>query len=137
MRVAKLWWVLLLIGCCDARAGRFWSDDPVTNGFIISTNVLSVIDWAQTRHIADNPDEFQEEAFAENFIGKHPTTKEVNSYFTASIILTNGIGYFLPEKATIFSLKFNPKKTFYLVATAFEAYTVENNYRIGIHGQFY
>jgi hypothetical protein len=128
--------LVVLAFASQAAAGQFWSEDKTTNGLIISANVLTVLDWAQTRYIADNPDQFREVGPAQKFIGEHPSTGEVNSYFVASILLMNGVGYFLPEESTIFGVQWSPKKILYIGASIHEAYYVQNNYEIGIRGQF-
>lgn len=118
-----------------ASAGQFWSEDKTTNALIISANALALIDWRQTRYIAKNPDRFHERGIASHFIGEHPSTGDVDQYFALSIILTNGIGYFLPESATVFGLQFNPKKSFYIGANIYEGYYVLNNIELGIRIQ--
>jgi hypothetical protein len=120
--------LVVLAFASQATAGKFWSEDKTTNGLIISANVLTVLDWAQTRYIADNPDQFREVGPAQKFIGEHPSTGEVNSYFMASILLMNGVGYFLPESAVTFGRKWNPKKSLYVGVTAIEGVTVANNF---------
>jgi hypothetical protein len=127
----------LLAVAGNASAGQFWSEDKATNGAIIAANALTVLDWAQTRHISNNPDRFHEAGFAQQFIGKHPTTGEVDRYFVKSLVLANGIGYFLPERASFFGLfDWNPKKTLYFSASAWEGYTVNHNYQTGVKLEF-
>ena len=132
---------LLALLASDIYAANFWSEDRVTNTAIVTANAFIIADWAQTRHIADNPMSpekygYYEKGFAENFIGRHPTTKEVNQYFLASICLTNFTGYLLPEKATLFGVTFNPKKSFYVGVAIFEGNFIYKNSNIGVRGDF-
>lgn len=125
-------WLFILVLFSPAADAELWSDDAVTNTAFVLANALSLADWAQTRYIADNPNTedpngFDESGFAENFIGKHPTTGEVNSYFAASIILMNFTGYFLPDKY---------KKWFYIGVSVYEADYIYDNSQIGIRGEF-
>jgi hypothetical protein len=120
----------------QAVAGQFWSDDKTTNGLIIASNVLLVVDWAQTRYGTDRPDQFEESGFAEHFTGTHPTTGEVNRYNATALVLLNTLGYFLPERATLWGMEWNPKKSLYFGATAVEGVTVYNNYEAGVKLDF-
>jgi hypothetical protein len=122
-------WVLagMLVLPFSAWAGELWTDDPVTNAAWIAANTLIVADWAQTRYSADNPDRFYEEGLAENFIGMYPETREVNQYFASAIILTNLIGYILPEEY---------KGMFYVGVASFQANTVQSNNEIGVRMKF-
>lgn len=124
--------LLLFTSCASVNGKTFWSDDAITNTAIITANALFIVDWAQTRYIADNPQTedpngYYERGIAENFIGRHPTTGEVNKYFAASIILTNLTGYFMPP---------DYKKWFYFSVSAYEASYIYDNSEIGIRGQF-
>lgn len=118
--------IVLLFVCSHVNA-ECWPEDRVTQGFMAATAVLSVVDWAQTRGIADNPSKFYEKGFAQNFIGKHPTTREVNQYFVTSLALTYGIGCILPERM---------QKLFYIGATLNEAAAVQNNIEVGVKAEF-
>lgn len=55
---------------------------------------VTVIDWLQTRQVAKNPSRYEEN---NKFLGKHPTMREVNSYFVFYIISHAGVSYFLPK----------------------------------------
>jgi hypothetical protein len=116
----------------QATAGQFWSEDKTTNGLIVASNVLLAADWAQTRYATDRPTEFHESGLAEEFIGIHPTTSQVNHYFAAVILTSNTLGYFLPEKATTFGFSWNPKKSFYIGITAVEGKVVYDNIQVGV-----
>lgn len=124
-----------LLFCTDLYAGC-WSDDRVTQGLIISSNALTLVDWRQTRYIARHPDEYREVGPAAKVIGEHPTKEAVNRYFLRSMVLNNAIGCLLPEHFKIGDLELNPKKLFYIGVSVQEAYYVQNNIEIGIQTDF-
>lgn len=86
-------------------------------------NVLILVDWAQTRYIADS-DEHRERNM---FLGKNPTTGDVNKHFIITLIGVNLIGELLPKKYS---------KYFYIGVASAEAVNVVNNYRIGVRFRF-
>jgi len=59
--------------------------------------VLNVIDWGQTRYIAEHPEQFREKGAA-FFIGKHPSIGTVNNYMIGSAILHLIASNYLPHK---------------------------------------
>jgi hypothetical protein len=118
------------------QAMQFWPEDKVTQGLLISANVLMAVDWTQTRYIADNPQEYAETGPAAESIGAHPTTGAVNQHFIESLIVMNGLGYVMPESLTTFGITWSPKKMLYLGYSVYEGYYVQQNYEIGIRGQF-
>jgi hypothetical protein len=123
----RLWYFLLLaVFCGNSWAGGWWTDSKLTNGLMISANVLMVADWAQTRYIADNPD-YHEKGVAQSFIGSRPSSGDVNRYFGASLIVMNLAGYFLPQKH---------KDMFYIGVTIYESEYIKSNNKIGIHLEF-
>jgi hypothetical protein len=125
--------LLLLLLCLSPCRADYWSDDKTTNALIIADNVLLGMDWLQTRYIAKNPDRFHETGIAEHFIGRHPTTREVDQFFASWIVGTNLLIWALPEEATTFGIKWNPKKTILIFDAATSAHNVINNARVGIH----
>jgi hypothetical protein len=135
MRI-RLLTVAALCIASQANAGSLWTEDKFTNSLIVSANVLAVMDWAQTRYIADNPDRFEETGPAADALGKHPSRGDVNRYFAQGIIVWNAIGYFLPESATTFGMSCKPKQVFYIGMAAYEGRYVVNNREIGIRMQF-
>jgi hypothetical protein len=123
---------LISIFNADAGAGQFWSEDPVTNTLIISSNALILVDWAQTRYGANRPDQFEETGWAKNFTGRRPTSGDVTRYNLGALVLMNTAGYFLPEKAETFGMTWNPKKSLYFTVTSVQAHTVHNNAEVGV-----
>lgn len=55
------------------------------------------VDWAQTRHIARNPDRFRE---LNPLIGRHPSLGEVNRHFIVSTALMFAAAHYLPQYRT-------------------------------------
>lgn len=106
---------------------EWWTDDPVTNGLMISANTLMIIDWAQTRHIADNPSRFREDGIMRQFIGEHPKSGKTNKYFLGTIIANNALGAILPKKY---------KKTYYGILNLVYLSVTTDNASIGIKMNF-
>lgn len=129
-----LWFIMafLLLFSDKSVAGELWTDDAATNSTMIAANAMMVIDWGQTRTIAqartdDGGRRYKEEGFAENFIGEYPDVSEVDRYFVRSMILTNAVAYVMPR---------NFKKNFYLAVLVYEGHYVQSNYSIGIGTSF-
>lgn len=60
-----------------------------------AANTLMLLDWAQTRNIARNPERWYE---TNPLLGNHPSAAEVDVYFLASLITINGVGTALPKR---------------------------------------
>jgi len=119
-------YLLLILLSFNVYAEGF-PEDKLTKNLMIGANALIVADWAQTRYIAENPDRFHETGIAEYFIGKHPSTKEVNQYFISSIISANLIGYYLPG---------DYKKWWWGWIVVYEFDVVNHNRKIGVKFEF-
>lgn len=89
----------------------------------IFTGVLA-LDWAQTRHIARNPDEFRE---INTVIGDHPTPGRVDGYFASSALVHFGISYLIPDRY---------RRVWQNVSIGFEAGVVARNVNLGIGFSF-
>ena len=63
--------------------------------------VLNIIDWGQTRYIAQHPEKFRERPSSEggisDFIGSKPTEKGVDSFMLKVSVIHAAISYFLPN----------------------------------------
>jgi hypothetical protein len=133
-----------LIVASQCQAGQFWADawdefwpeDETTQALIVADSALMLADWAQTREIADHPEQFSEQGLLKSLIGEHPTSGEVNKGYAAVFLGTHLIGYLLPEQITTFGFTWNPSKAFYVVNTAGDAYTVYDNYEAGVSIRF-
>lgn len=81
---------------------------------------LHAMDWAQTLHIARNPEQYCE---MNNFLGEHPSEGRVNSYFALTAIAQTGLTYILPK----------PWRTGWQVGFIVDRYSyVQHNRRLGI-----
>ena len=102
MSTQHLDWPLLkpfLIGCAVAFAliygnaeARSWTE--AEKGWAAAAVTFTLIDWAQTRHIARNPDRWRE---LNPLLPQHPTLGQVNRHFIRSIAAGAALVYFLPE----------------------------------------
>lgn len=86
--------------------------------------VLHVTDYAQTRHIAANPELWHEQ---NSILGLHPTPGNVDRYFLATALIHGAVAYYLPAKW---------RKNFQQGTIAIEASAVAHNYSIGISAKF-
>lgn len=114
--------LLILMILFPAISQADWSKND-TNRQLAFTGVL-ILDWAQTRYIANNPVEFEEK---NTVIGKHPTLGRVNGYFASAALIHWGISYALPPGA---------RKVWQNVSIAVEAGQVGRNIQLGIGMDF-
>jgi hypothetical protein len=85
---------------------------------------LHTIDWGQTLHISDNPNEFRETNF---LLGEHPSRGNVTEYFIAT-----GIGHILITHI----LPTEWRKYWQWSTIALEIGCTANNYKLGISATF-
>ena len=88
--MSKFILVLLLLSS-SAFADEWTSGDSYREAVF---QTLNVIDWGQTRYVAEYPDQFYERE-SQQFIGKHPTTGKVDAYMAESAILHLAVSYLL------------------------------------------
>lgn len=126
---------LLLPAAADAAMFDDWDTTDIVLGTAFAT--ACVIDWGQTRTIADHgegeslyhyPDGseygfLREVGFAENFIGANPTRREVDQYFATALIVNLLVADFL---------KPDYRKIYLLLANLIQWDTVNNNHKAGI-----
>ena len=94
------------------------------DNYQFAANSLLVIDWLQTRDIADS-DEFTEK---NKILGKYPASNKVNKYFLTAIVLNNIIGeYLLPPPY---------RKYFYIGVISTQSVVVTRNYSAGVRFRF-
>lgn len=84
--------ILLLLSCPTLYATDKWTKQDIELEAVVIA--LQIIDWGQTRGIANDP-EFEE---GNPFLGSNPTSGEINLFFIATTILHVGITYILPQK---------------------------------------
>ena len=91
----------------------------------VSANTLIVADWAQTRYVAEHPDDYNE---VNPILGEEPSTAEVNAYFLASLTATNLIGeYVMPKEH---------RQTWYGVVSVVQFTVVARNASLGVGFKF-
>ena len=86
--------------------------------------VLHVVDWAQTRHIADNPDLFYEN---NPLIGRNPSRRRVDMIFLVGAILHPIVSYNMPK---------GWRDVWFGVSIGLELACVSNNFKIGVRMRF-
>jgi hypothetical protein len=57
---------------------------------------LLIVDWGQTRYAAQDPKQRWEEQ--NPWIGRHPTTQDVDRYFISWLVIHPVISHFLPSE---------------------------------------
>lgn len=120
MRQALIFLALIALGG-PAFAQNWSTQDKV---LFATSSVLLVADWAQTRHIARNPDRF----FEKNpILGEHPSVGRVNTYFATTLVLNYIVTDALPPKW---------RTAYQAGLIGVELYVVGNNKRIGIRMDF-
>ena len=85
---------------------------------------ITVVDWAQTRYIADSRGRFYE---TNPLIGKYPSMRRVDTYFAASLLLGALVLDSLPTEYRDTALK---------AGLVLEVLVVSNNARIGVGVKF-
>ena len=88
----KLFLILILFSS-SAFADEWSTSDTYRE---VAFQTLNVIDWGQTRYIAEHPDRFRE-VESKWAIGEHPTIQQVDNYMAASAVLHFAVSYFLPR----------------------------------------
>lgn len=84
----------------------------------------TVVDWAQTRYIADSGGRFYE---TNPIIGRSPTVRKVATYFAASMLIGAAVLDALPTEYRDVALK---------AGLVLELLVVSNNARIGVGVKF-
>ena len=85
---------------------------------------LMVVDWQQTREIAEKPDQYWE---TNCILGKHPNTAKVDRYFVGAALFNFGAAWFLPAE-------YRDDWQWFCVGVS--ATLVGHNYRIGLRGEW-
>lgn len=104
-----------------ATAGE-WTEDQRRMGAALAA--VAVVDWAQTRYIADSGGKFYE---TNPIIGKYPSMRRVDTYFAASLLLGAAVLDALPTEYRDTALK---------AGLVLELLVVSNNARIGVGVKF-
>jgi len=89
---------------------------------------LMVVDYGQTKWMAQHPDHWWE---ANPTMGKHPSTKTVDLNFLGAAMSYALTAWALPPKAEKGYKKWINRENFFFTFTVVEAANVGNNFRIG------
>ncbi len=113
--------IILLLLTTTASAERLRGTDLHVE---FAWTALHVIDWAQTRRIANEPENFVEK---NPILGEHPSIGRVNAYMG----LTLGLHWLIATK-----LPPVPRRIFQIFTIGVTAEAVHNNVQVGIHMDF-
>ncbi len=109
---------LLFVRSVQADNTKTWTATDTT--LQVTYLTLHAMDWAQTLHIARNPQRYYE---TNHSLGQHPSEGRVNSYFALTGIANTALTVALPK----------PWRTGWQVGIIVHDYTyVQHNHRIGI-----
>lgn len=111
-----------LLSSCSVAAGDAWSEDQRKMGAALAA--VTIVDWAQTRFIADNPERFHETNL---IIGRHPSIGRVDRYFATSMLIGAAVLDALPTEYRDYALR---------AGLVLEVLVVSNNARIGVGVKF-
>lgn len=103
---------------CKAES---WSKEQKQLAGIATT--LMVVDWAQTRHIANNPHKFHE---LNPLLPNHPSIGQVNRHFIISGLIIGALAHNLPQYRSLLL------KTY----IGYQTINTVRNYHIGIKMEF-
>lgn len=130
--------ILLLFGCGQAEAENdknAWT--KLDTALQITYASFHCMDWAQTLHMARNPDKFEEgNPVVRAIIGRHPSEGDVNALLASTLVLHTAIAYWLPKEAIIFREKVPARTIWQSVWIGIEATTVAKSTQIGIKIRF-
>lgn len=112
---------LVVAATAQARADE-WTPEQRYMGAALAA--VTVVDWAQTRYIADSHGRFYE---TNPLIGKYPSMRRVDTYFATSMLLGALVLDALPTEYRDTALK---------AGLVLEVLVVSNNARIGVGVKF-
>ena len=114
---------LLLAVCpslCEAREPWEFTDYALTSAALASL----VVDWGQTRHIAKNPNRFDEK---NRILGSTPSVGKVDTYFLGAMLGTVAVAHLLPQ---------DMRRLFLAGTLSMELSVIDQNRSIGIKVDF-
>lgn len=114
--------VALLFASISTTSAQEW--DQASRDRQAIYTALHLMDWAQTRAIAQNPDRWRE---VNPLLGWHPSTRDVDQYFAVTLLGHYVIANWLPE---------NYRAIFQHLTISMEAAVTRNNIILGIKGDF-
>ena len=134
MRTAALFLLIFLAVPLSARAGEWFAPLGKTDLAMLAVDTaLLGVDWAQSRYVAANPDNWHE---TNVLLGPHPSVQTVNKYFAAVIALYWLTTWMLPPKEDHGYKRIVNRQYFSVAITITEGACVGNNARIGIGMKF-
>ena len=113
---------LAAAACASSVCADEWTAEQRYMGAALAA--VTVVDWAQTRYIADSAGRFYE---TNPVIGKAPSMRRVDTYFAASMLLGAAVLDGLPTEYRDMALK---------AGLVLEVLVVSNNARIGVGVKF-
>ena len=113
--------IILVLLTSTASAERLRGTDL---NLELAWTAMHVIDWAQTRRIANEPENFSEK---NQILGEHPSVGRVNAYMG----LTLGLHWLIATK-----LPPVPRRIFQIFTIGVTAEAVHNNIQVGIRLDF-
>lgn len=104
-------------------SGNLYAFDKMT----LLSSASIILDWGQTRAIADNPRRFAE---SNPLLGEHPKSGDVNRYFAAALVLNYIVGDVLLRNRP------NMRKLYHFDVALVQGGTVIDNHNDGVRIQF-
>lgn len=134
MKRAILTLFILLLPFSNLHASDKWTKQDYV--LEITWEVLHLIDWSQTRYIAEHPDKYWE---INPILGNHPSIEKVDLYMGAGAIVHPIISHILPRKAKFLwmdNVYWYPRTTWQSITITMSGSAVINNLSIGIKCEF-
>lgn len=113
--------IIMILACMGCSPGKQWTKQDTYRHATLTG--LMVIDWQQTREIAENPDKYWE---INPLVGKHPSVGKVDRYFVSSWLIKTGVAWAFP--------KYRTKWQWFCIGVS--ASLVGHNFRIGLKGEW-
>ncbi|HET8689056.1 MAG TPA: hypothetical protein VFM18_20795 [Methanosarcina sp.] len=113
--------IFLMLLSFPAMADEWTQADATREAVYLA---VDIIDWAQTRNIARNPNKWYEQ---NNILGNHPSVEKVDAYFATMALAHIAISYALPSEY---------RRTFQYITIGIEIGYIHHNYSMGINAKF-
>ena len=111
---------------CQAAEKSDWT--PGDTALLVASSALIAMDWAQTAHMARNPQTYGEQnPIARVFLGQHPSPSRVNYCSAFALVGNAAVGKLL-------SHSYRQKWFGFWIVT--EGYVVKRGYDLGIGASF-
>ena len=112
--------LVLFPSLCEAREPWEFTDYALTGAAVASL----VVDWGQTRHIAKNPNRFDEK---NPILGITPSVGKVDTYVLGAMLATVAVAHLLPQ---------DYRRLFLAGTLSMELSVIDQNRSIGIKVDF-